>query len=586
MQFPRSSSEWSEAEAGGAALSPAAASAGTPLIGSSGHTEDLLARLSNVSAQYHAHTPPQPSRELLSPLQHAPPIHLDRINERSNQSSDSSGKAKQSSRNHKQQQQQHSPAPMVPPALDDGQAAQFNPLSAQRQAAQQAATTAAMVAAAKNDAVVVPIISPAAAAVRVPAPATEEGDEVEMAAVRSITGGVAGAGGGALGDQRREQQKPLLNGGGGGGGGKYSAFASDETQDSFLCGVIPRRMRREFWLPCACVVLMLAAAAIVAVVLYRNLHRKELESFTETLNASCQQRSKLLQQNFGFAVSSMQSMAGFFSVQQRYQANGTLFSESDWQLYVGQSNLPSFVDQFIFMPRVLDSERDGFEAQTGHAISELTCLNSTFRPSAAYDYAPRDQFFFVPEADLRLCFTTNNLTNPKGDNSDFQVHLSYTHVRHRFPFYFPYQYTYPKFRNLPKGIDNLYNFDAVVAFPLQGIHFASISQPIANGLLRMSGRQEDLVNKGQFGIGQKCTHTHTCTPRSVAISRRRVPCSRIDCCCPLLYSRHNPDHAARSQSVSHGQLDAGFRRESAVHDRHRGRLAAHDQCAAASRGRA
>lgn len=533
-QFPRSS-EWSNGEVNGphSALSPSPPA--VPFDGREGRVlhinetpqggglDDLMARLSSVSSQYHT-TEQQRQAAAAQNNQRegsssggapVPPIHLDRINERSSRSSAGSnghsngnGKTKgaPSRSNHK-----HSPAPLVPPALDDRDAlvTKFNPLSAQRLAAQQAAASAAVVAAAKNDGGTAP-----AAAMRVPAPSNEEGDEVEMAAVRSITG-AAGTGGGALGDRRHEQQKLLLNGGSGGGsggGGGYSnptdTYADDESQDHFLCRLIPRKFRREFWAPLACVILMLAVAAIVAVVLYNNLHQKELDSFTATLESSCQQRSKLLQQNFGFAVASMQSMAGFFSVQQRYQANGTLFTESDWKLYVAQSNLPGFVEQFLFMPRVWDRDRDAFEALTGHPMTDLACLNSTFRPEIAYDYQPRDQFYFTPLSQMGQCFTTRNLTHPQGLNSNFSTHISYTHVRPRFPFYFPYQFKYPNFHGLPVGLDDLYNIDATILFPLQGVSFKSISEPVANGLLKFSERQPDLVNPRQYGIGQHTRNAH------------------------------------------------------------------------------
>ena len=156
--------------------------------------------------------------------------------------------------------------------------------------------------------------------------------------------------------------------------------------------------------------------------------------------------------------------------------------------------------QFLFMPRVLDKDRDAFEALTGHPMTDLACLNSTFHPEIAYDYKPRDQFYFTPIPQLGGCFTTKNLTNPQGLNSDFKVQISYTHVRSRFPFYFPYQFKYPSFHNLPVGLDDLYNIDATILFPIQGVSFKSISEPIANGLLKFSDRQPDLVNPQQYGI--------------------------------------------------------------------------------------
>lgn len=66
-------------------------------------------------------------------------------------------------------------------------------------------------------------------------------------------------------------------------------------------------------------------------------------------------------------------------VQQRYQYRSSgprvLFTSSDWDLYVSESNLPAFVDQMLWLPRVLDVDRVSFEVQTGYNISDTLCLN-------------------------------------------------------------------------------------------------------------------------------------------------------------------------------------------------------------------
>jgi hypothetical protein len=116
-------------------------------------------------------------------------------------------------------------------------------------------------------------------------------------------------------DQKEKQS--LLSGNGNGGarspgkfggffggtngaaGGEAHEWEDDRGPEHFLCGIIPTKFRREFIAPLLCVLLMMGVAALVAGLLYRSLHKRERSQFSADLQGRCNQRTRLIQKNFG-----------------------------------------------------------------------------------------------------------------------------------------------------------------------------------------------------------------------------------------------------------------------------------------------
>jgi hypothetical protein len=92
---------------------------------------------------------------------------------------------------------------------------------------------------------------------------------------------------------------------------------------------------------------------------------------------------------------------------------------TEWYSYLHQAQTPDYVDQFVFMPAVLDSERAQFEAVSGHPITDLACTGA-LDPEYVSDSRPRP-IDYVP--NFSKC-----------------VNVSVTHVRAKQPYYFPYTY--------------------------------------------------------------------------------------------------------------------------------------------------
>jgi len=337
----------------------------------------------------------------------------------------------------------------------------------------------------------------------------EDGDgnasEVELAAIRPPGGSnssVIGAGTnvGAFGDASKENQQLLAGVRSSSNAGALDQLGlgkndtgSREWEDDgsgpdvFWCGVIPTRFRREFWAPLGCVVLMIAIAALVAVLLYKNLHDHELNSFRDSMAVSCSQRARLLVQTFANSQAAAFAMTGFFAVQQEYYRAGVWWPDSYFQMYYQQSRAPTFVDRIVFLATVTDAERPHFESVSGHPITDVGCLDAPDPADITDNNLNRSPFDFLY---LYRCYPKN---------------LTQDHVRNRFPFYFPYTYHYPNFTGTSVQPVNI---DGAQLFPLQQVEPVTLTFPISTGGMMFSSRQvadaadvaKDPGLKGNYGI--------------------------------------------------------------------------------------
>lgn len=206
---------------------------------------------------------------------------------------------------------------------------------------------------------------------------------------------------------------------------------------------------RRFLFPIIYLLIVITATGIVSGLLYRLLRNNELSVTRNRLLSECTQRVHLFENNMNFAVSSMKSIGGWAVLQHHYMYNRSVtFTHSDWRLFIDGSSTPDFVDQFVFMPLVKNESRLDYETRSGLGITDIElCSNPP------------------------TC-TTYNLRHPRPSAE----------------YYFPYEYYYPDFTNIPVDI-SFTNLDGLFIWPLQGVSAELFISVINSTKLILSSRK-------------------------------------------------------------------------------------------------